>query len=124
MKEVKLRVNSEWKEQDFAFLAPDGCNYDSPTRYLASTIGLCGCASDSLEELAVYLMKKLYEADVNEESFYYEYKDKTELEQDHQELMLHVLDRSKLTEHGSAVRGSWLTDEGRKMCELLFEVVE
>ena len=123
MKEVRLRTNPEWKEQNFAFLAPNGCNYNSPTRYLSSVIGLCGCASDSIEELAVYLMKKMYEARINDTSFYYEYKDKTELEQDHQELMLHMLGHADLTEHGSAVRGSWLTDKGVEMCKILFEVI-
>lgn len=105
-------VIQEWDSEDGS----------SKEEYIWSQLfNFCGCSSNSLTDLFFSIIKKLHLASKAETSWYYEYENKTEAEQDLQELCLHILDSKGLAEHGSSVGGSWLTKDGRKLVDFLFE---
>jgi len=106
---------------DFEYEAPDGCHYESRQSYVwTGVMKFCGCYSDSLFNLFFDILAKLYRAKLEGGSYFYEYKNKTEAETDLQELILHALDAHDFAEHGTSVRGCWLTDKGVELCKLVW----
>lgn len=88
------------------------CGYDSPGDFLWFYIlGGCGCGScDDFKDEAWKLF-----TDIAEDK-----EDKLDLyEKPEREILAHWLHNKNLTEHGTAIRGSWLTDEGKALYEAL-----
>lgn len=82
---------------------------NSLERFWVEQLGLCGCSGYS-EKHVEDVFSRLYCAHVNDESFYYDYSN--EKIAAIEELVLMIFDKVGLTEHGSSVRGSWLTPKG------------
>lgn len=109
-----------------------GCTWDSRKEYFwCEILGFCGCYSESLYALTFSILAKLYAAKCAGTSYYYIEKPEVEFvrgvaiprvptDTDLRELVLHVFDGKKLAEHGTAVRGCWLTDRGLQVCEFVF----
>jgi hypothetical protein len=106
---------------DLSYTAPDGCRYESPKNYAwVGLLGFCGCYSHHLYDLTFDILQKLYIANQTDDGYFYDYIDKTDDHKSLQELILHVFDDKGWTEHGSSVRGSWLTSEGLEVCNLIW----
>lgn len=87
------------------FTGPDGCEYDTAAEYLwVGVLGGCGCGDVRNPQLAVdvlaYFATDLLARD--SAAFTWEY-----------EIVAHWFDSVGLLEHGSSIRGSWLTDKGK-----------
>lgn len=59
---------------------------------------LCGCASDAVEQ---EILTELTRAEMG-------------VYRDPETFCTHVLDHLELLEHGCAIRGAWLTDDGKE----------
>lgn len=95
------------------YFSDDGDRFDSVREYVwISVLEFCGCYNDELFEKVFAVLMAMYEAKSGGTVRYY---DGTILE----ELILHVLTSKELCEHGTGVRGSWLTDKGVELCKLI-----
>ncbi len=114
----------------FEFLAPDGCHYENYSDYVWSgLLGFCGCSGES-QEMLFSILKKLHKAKKNlldenykgnERFYFYEYENVSKEWKGFQELCLMIFDKLGWTEHGSSVRGSWLTSEGYEITKKMEE---
>ena len=103
------------------YKGPDDHDYTDVAGYVwFGILDFCGCRSDSLYELTFEMLHKLYVAKLTGGSYYYDFKGKSRTETDLQELILHALHAHDLTEHGSGIRGGWLTDKGIEVCKLIW----
>lgn len=108
-----------WPENQFEYTAPDGISYDSPKQYIwIEVFGYCGCHDDYLFDLTFQILENLYQAKLKNTAWFYEYQNVSKEYCALQELILHSFDAKEITEHGSSVRGSWLTDKGIELAEL------
>jgi len=106
-------IMSKWKDGEFLYKAENGVGYDSPKQYFGiEVMGFCGCASDYLIDVTWNIINGLYLAKKNDESWFYDYEGKKEDYTSLQECILFILDSKEIIEHGSSIRGSWLTDKG------------
>lgn len=99
------------------------CWFPNYREYIWShMLGFCGCSGES-ETYTFQILKKIYDESLKEDgSYYYEYKDVSDHWLALQELILMILDKADLTEHGSSVRGCWLTDKGKEVCKKIDEL--
>jgi hypothetical protein len=113
-----MRRDGMWPKGEYEYQV-DGRSFDSPCDYIwLEMLGFCGCYSRSLYDLTFKILQHLYEAHQKDEPWYYEYESKNEAETDLQELILHMFDAKRWTEHGTSVRGSWLTEEGARIASI------
>lgn len=99
------------------WVTPDGCHYD--TKAAAIGIGLCGlCGCGSVEQNLDFIRDCLRLCDLRGGSR--EMLPAVAIEQlvacrpdVAAEVLLHLFNNLELCEHGSTVRGSWLTEKGR-----------
>ena len=84
--------------------------WDSPQDWLFSKIGGCGCGTDEIREMVWTVFDNLSTWD-----------DRAEHRDLVHELILHLLNEHHLAEHGGAVFGSWLTDEGERVHQIIKE---
>ena len=103
-------------KDDFDYLDPKGVSHRSVRAYVWNTLGLCGCYDDELHTHVFFILGKLWHARKTDDYFYYDHKSEHHLLH---ELILHILADKNLTEHGGSVRGSWLSQKGADLCELL-----
>lgn len=103
-------------EQDFVV---DGVSYDDAADYLwVGVLGGCGCGSaDLLADKAVAVLKN-FELEPTDPSRFYVGENVTN------ELLAHWLDSKGLLEHGGSVSGSWLTDKGKEVLQLIKDYEE
>ena len=95
------------------YVDSDGCSWDDArSRYLMGELGFCGCSDDYLGDLAWKITNELYTAKTTNNDWFYEYKDKSDDFLALQECILLLMEKEKLIEHGTSIRGSWLTDKG------------
>lgn len=79
------------------------------TDVLYYALGFCGCTDDEVTTDFQKVFDCLLEAKKNDGSIYYDaIAEKTKLTSPHVQLILLLLDKIGLTEHGTAIRGSWL----------------
>jgi hypothetical protein len=91
----------------FKYKDEEGIIHQSKTDYLATEgFGFCACGDPG--DNLLYIKEILEKLDKND---WGEYEDR------HYMFAVYCLDRFGLTEHGSTVRCSWLTDKGREVLE-------
>lgn len=82
---------------------PTGTTWDSYEQYVTIGLcGLCGCGRNSIKADIIAVLRDTEQLVEVPDTEYYE-------------LMLHLLDDKELVEHGTSVRGSWLTDRGKEI---------
>jgi hypothetical protein len=92
-----------------SFEAPDGCFYENPAEYLwTGVMGGCGCGDGSLPDLAVEVLRYFSTMQRDWNEFTRE-----------MEIIAHWFDSLDLIDHGSSIRGSWLTDKGKTVLATL-----
>lgn len=91
----------------------NGVSWDSPKDWLLmGVLGGCGCGrSDDIADLAVKVLDTF--ATPHEERTFKVYEDLAA------EIVAHWLDSKDLLEHGSIIGGSWLSDEGKRVHEII-----
>lgn len=99
-------------------IGPDGCHYADQTgaMYFGQT-EFCGCGdSESIHRLIIKFLTAVHKSGV------IDYKEigNIILKNNEQmvEFVLLFLDSKNLTEHGSSVYGSWLTERGKQFVEI------
>lgn len=106
------------KKDGDMYLDQDGVSWDTPLGWLWSGI-LGGCWCGSSEELAndAFIVLSLFATD---KSF-----EKRQEIYDHPEyeVIAHWMDKEGLIEHGTSVAGSWLTDKGEQIHQVLISVL-
>lgn len=95
-------------------------NDERAEKYWIEELGFCGCYGESFV-FFFQVLDEIWQKNKANEVYFYRYKETSDLEQGFQELCLMIMDKDQLTEHGSSVRGSWLTEKGRKLAEELFD---
>lgn len=101
-------------------IGPDGChhNTEAEAMYYDQT-GLCGCGCP--EDVHKFLIDCMSAIRDDSDSII-DYKKVMEIitadPETVAEFVLHFLDSRELTEHGSSVYGSWLTDRGKQFLEI------
>lgn len=117
--------DNKWNEESFEYTDTEGVSWSSPkNKFSISVMGFCGCTSDHLVDLAWNMFVALYQASKSEGSWFYDYKEKSEDYCSLQECILAILDKQEIIEHGSSIRGSWLTEKGKKMAEEYISLYE
>lgn len=90
---------------DFPYMDDDGISYTSKRNYLQSKIlHFCGCGNP--DEIMAYVKEFLQKLDKRE---WGEYEDKPYM------FLCYWADHEGLSEHGSTVRCSWLTEKGKEL---------
>lgn len=104
LERVSEGTDHDWKDQS-------GCSWSSPTSwFFIDILGGCGCGLTESEERAVALL----------ENFAAEHADRKDFKWDvGYEILAHWFDSHNLIEHGSGITGSWLTDKGREIYEVI-----
>ena len=99
------------KEGEFNFKSKDGVDYPNKESYLfTGIIGGCGCGNSEEISVDVYnLFIKI--ATETPDKHIAIYKDR------YSELIAHIFDAKGLTEHGTSIGGSWLTEKGKAIYE-------
>lgn len=113
MSKYKLEKVSEYGDHDY--LGHDGCNYDSPEDYVwIAVLGGCGCGyADRYGELAIELLRYFNTPHMERDREFWQ-KDEFETE-----LMAHWLDNKDLLEHGTSIGGSWLSESGKQLLDVI-----
>ncbi len=97
----------------------NGISYENYREYfLLELCGLCGC-TDSELEIDILHVFQLYAETKPGESLYYDKIFSTEPRK-YVELILHILTKANLLEHGTSVRGSWITKKGKEVAKQLW----
>lgn len=117
--EIKVDPNNEM------FIGPDECHYETKYEAIRSKLDLCGCGDPiGNHEFIISCLKarkELYSG-----THILDHKKIEELVKENSglvaELILHFLDQKGLTEHGTSVYGSWLTDAGKQFIEIGFGI--
>ncbi len=101
-------------------LGADGCHYDTiPEAAYGSFLELCGCGNP--EDIHLVLIEILQAQRDDHESLIDIDKVAVIVEKNKDqiaEMVLHVLERANLIEHGTSVRGSWPTERGYQFIEI------
>lgn len=119
---LKKQVPEQSCEGNY-FIDQDGISYNTPYEYLWNGIlGACGCGwSEDLAKRA-YKVLQLFSFSGDEWNrrnwSVYKKKDFTDL------TLAYWLDKEGLTEHGSSIGGSWLSDKGKKIYLSIKECLE
>ena len=116
-------TESKWPKYKNLYIGDNDCHYDSPKEYFWSEVlGFCGCYNHSLFNMAWDLLCEMYHSESGQND--YKYKDVTEENKMLQEIFLHIFAQKKLTDHGTSVRYSWLTDSGKELAKRLISDYE
>lgn len=93
----------------------NGGQYD----YLLEALGFCCISRESLAEIVriAELIDNRNDPKFERSNYYTDLATQTSLSPLHVELILEVLDRKELSEHGTSVRGSWLTEKGERFLD-------
>lgn len=79
---------------------------------MSKELNFCGCISKEIEDDFLNILNLFLE---NENSIYYtKIAEELNLDKKYIELVLQYLDDKGFLEHGSALRGSWLSEEGKE----------
>jgi hypothetical protein len=90
----------------------EGIVYRSYHEYVEDLCGLCECRDDDIPQDIFTVLEKYRTSEYNQTS-YTDFDIEGPLK--YKELLLHLLDGKGLLEHGTSIRGSWLTDKGKKV---------
>lgn len=104
----------------FDYIDQDGISWDSPKGWLwIGVLGGCGCGStEELEDLAFSLLEDFsYSGDDWDKRKLNIYDDLA------LEVLAHWMDDAGLTEHGTSISGSWLTDKGEQVYKTIKELL-
>lgn len=100
-------------------VGPDGCHYDTEAEAMYfSSFAACGCGCPELVHKLIVDCAKQFDGDWPKpgvdaiEQIVRERPDVVA------EFIAHYLDADRITEHGSSVYGSWLTDRGKQYIEI------
>jgi len=100
-------------------LSPDGCYYSTEAEAMYYTLGLCGCGQpENIHKFLIDCLgarKSDCEQILDIKKIEIIIKEKPNIVA---EFVLHFLDSVQLTEHGSSVYGSWLTERGKQFLEI------
>ena len=110
----------KYKQKDGSYVDVNGCHHDDAKSFLQCHIlGFCGCGApeDSLRYIRDCLrhianLKQVHEKQATYEAWGNEGK---ELMGRAEYFTRYVLDQKGLTEHGTSIKGAWLTDKGREI---------
>jgi predicted transcriptional regulator len=90
------------------------------TGTVTDTFDICGCYDNGVIAEWIAVMELLD----TDDSYYTKIAEKLNLAPNHVHAILHVLDNAGLIEHGSTIRGSWLTDKGRDAIPVIKKILE
>lgn len=98
-------------DKEYMYIDQDSCSWDNIQDWIMiGVFGLCGCGhsvdiGDDVINIIISLGNKKFQEKAWDDKY--------------EELILHLLDSKGLTEHGSTVYGSWLTDEGKNILSII-----
>lgn len=87
-------------------------------------LGFCGCANDEITDDVINIFKEFYQDKKTYYAYYTKIAEKLKLDVKYVELILYLLDGKGWLEHGTSIRGSWLTEEGIAIGDKYGEVFE
>lgn len=99
--------------EDFNFIDPSGHHWENKYDWLFNEL-IGGCACGNSEKIAEDVYKVFVSIAEERDDRY-----KTIYKSRYHELIAHVFDSRGITEHGSSVGGSWLTEKGQKIYNYL-----
>jgi hypothetical protein len=105
------------KKDEGGFIDQDGYSFETPEQWLFSGImGGCGCGSS--EEIAKKAVELL---DIFSTEHSMGSRDKVYDDEEY-EVLAHWMDSLKITEHGTNICSSWLTEKGEQILNAIREV--
>jgi len=106
------------KDLDDGYIDQDGLHYDTPAEWLwIGILGGCGCGSaEHFAEESVRLLTDFATP--------MELRKNLAYDSEFYELLAHWIDSVGLIEHGTTVRGSWLTEKGKHVYEVIKEAID
>lgn len=113
---MKYSLKKDQEDSQYGYIDQNGVSYESPIQWLwIDILGGCGCGtSDRLAKRAWKVLS--YFASDWDEREKNNYSVHTTLAD---ELLAHWLTHKGLLEHGGSVGGSWLTEEGKNVYEII-----
>jgi hypothetical protein len=111
-------MDDERDPYEHEYIDEKGVSYHHYREYvLLELLGMCGCYDTQIENDVVVMLHCLNRGGFPYDSFLA--PGLRDHERAYIELILHMLDHAGLTEHGSSVRGSWITNKGRLVADRL-----
>ena len=92
---------------------------DKISEFAIKYLGFCGCFDDEIILDIINVIAKLN----LDRGYVTEIAEDLELDAKYVELILYILDNRGYTEHGTAVRGSWLSEKGKKILDSIIDEV-
>ena len=95
----------------------DGISYPGGMRgmFESKELNLCGCGSDNIKDDIINIIKEFLKDTEYNHSYITDICKELELDEKYVEMILFYLDDKGLLEHGGSIRGSWLSDKGKKL---------
>jgi hypothetical protein len=107
------------KNSEDKYIDNDGVSWHDYKEYVfIGLLGFCDCRDDKLYHDIFTVLEAYGKAAKEGELLYYD-KLLAGNPAKYVELILHCLTRAELLEHGSSLRGSWLTQKGQEVVEKL-----
>lgn len=103
----------------------DGISWPGGMRgmFEGKILGFCGCSNEEIIDDVINVFKCFIRDRKGEFNAYYTHIAKElNLDLKYVELILYLLDDKGLLEHGTAIRGSWLSDKGEEIAKKYEEV--
>lgn len=119
----KDSISNDYLTQDYCLSPTD--NEEFLTSFFVEAFGFCGCGCLSMSIKFVRDILNCYEDEEGLGAPYLNLDNAKEVcgNDNITDFMLHWLDTVELTDHGSSVYGSWLTNKGKALRDYLKNVV-
>ena len=96
-------------------VGPDGCHHDTEAEAMYYSLGLCGCGSpDEVHQMLIDVLKCI-DTGKRLDAVVELIKQKPDIVA---EFIGHFLEDKGMTEHGSSVYGSWLSERGKQFIDI------
>ena len=108
-------IETPYWDEDYQSLMLNECSWDSMFDLVkVGMMNMCGCQSDEAFEKLISLLELCERKDGQEWIGFEQMCEKIGESSVITHILLQYLNNAKLIEHGTSIRGAWLTDKGKE----------